>query len=93
MSEQRANEMNEFKPLLTEPQLRALKLLKDCEGYDDGWGVVTSGVSMSFDGQASINLHTALALQRRGLVEGPFDPEDEGELRLSGRGRKVLADA
>ena len=81
---------------LTEPQLRALKLLKDYEGGRPcGWGVVTTGPSTVFDGQPWINFNTARALGRLGLVRSSICDDDEGgEIRLADRGREVLvADA
>jgi hypothetical protein len=79
---------------LTEPQLRALKLLGDCATHDGGWGVVSSGKSLKSDGQAWINFNTARALGRRGLVESSiYDDDEGGEVRLTKRGREVLANA
>lgn len=81
-------------PRLTEAQKRAIKLLRDCASAYNGWGVVSTGESAMIDHQVWINFQTARALGRRGLVESSiYDDDEGGEIRLTDRGREVLADA
>ena len=55
---------------LTRRQRAAIDLLKRCDSYDDGWGVLTTAAgSTTIDGQAWINWRTAYSLRDRGLVE------------------------
>jgi hypothetical protein len=55
---------------LTPAQRRARDLLRECDAYADGWGIMVSpGPTTAEDGQAWIYFRTALAMERRGIVE------------------------
>lgn len=55
---------------LTQAQRAAIDLLRACDDYDDGWGVVGNNAgSETIDGQPWINWRTAYSLERRGIVE------------------------
>lgn len=71
------------KARLTARQRTALALLRDCAGYDEGWGVVTATETHCSGGQPWINWRTVAALERRGYVEVEdwFEPEG-GRVRL-----------
>lgn len=58
------------KTSLTGAQRRARDLLRACDAYADGWGIMVSpGPTQSQDGQAWIYFRTALAMERKGVVE------------------------
>lgn len=74
---------------LSTRQRAALRLLRDCEGYDNGWGVVTSGSTARIDGQPWVHWLTARALKTRGLVEFDVVDPDNPLLKLTREGHRV----
>jgi hypothetical protein len=67
---------------LTAPQRRAIALMRECAGHDDGWAVICSNSdvpSFKADGQAWIHWRTAEALIYKDVVE---HDEDYGLIRL-----------
>lgn len=86
--------MPSHKPL-TKAMRAALGILFGCEEYDNGWGVVSASTTTVDGGQAWVHWRTAIALWRRGLVEGEHDlPPDEWPeeptIRLTEAGREAI---
>jgi hypothetical protein len=75
---------------LTPKQREAIRLLDRCADCDDGWGVVTSGSTAAYDGQAWIHWRTARSLDNRGLVESTGFGEAM-QLRLTEEGMRHVA--